>query len=108
MAYRSAGEKRMYTKLCSHWNMFVFHRLSLTLNVTHAHTYTYTYTHTHTHTHLHLHTLTHTQGDLPVGTLVSDPFKIDGTKISFLVGGGCNILEECVNQCTTLREENYD
>ena len=88
MAYRSAGEKRMYmTKLCSHYfSSSITHTERHTR--THLHTYSYTYT-------------THTQGDLPVGTLVSDPFKIDGTKISFLVGGGCNILEECVNQCTT-------
>ncbi|CAK9091755.1 Putative glycosyl hydrolase ecdE [Durusdinium trenchii] len=31
------------------------------------------------------------QGDDPQGTLLSDVFQIDGTKVSFLVGGGCDI-----------------
>ena len=33
------------------------------------------------------------QGDIPTGTLTSDPFMIGGTEISFLVGGGCRINE---------------
>jgi len=37
-----------------------------------------------------------TQGDGPVGSLTSDPFHIYGTKISFLIGGGCNIKTEFV------------
>jgi hypothetical protein len=32
-----------------------------------------------------------TQGDAPQGTLTSDPFRLDGDSISFLVGGGCDI-----------------
>jgi len=31
------------------------------------------------------------QGDVPVGTLTSEVFLIHGTKISFLIGGGCDI-----------------
>ena len=33
------------------------------------------------------------QGDVPTGTLTSDPFMIAGTEMSFLVGGGCRITE---------------
>jgi hypothetical protein len=32
------------------------------------------------------------QGDIPVGTLTSDPFIIEDGYISFLIGGGCNYL----------------
>ena len=31
------------------------------------------------------------QGDRPQGTLTSPPFKINGKKVSFLIGGGCDI-----------------
>jgi hypothetical protein len=92
IAYRSAGEKRMYQWVCE--SVFTLEHIMFFI-VYHSHWMS------HVRTHLH----THAQGDLPVGTLVSDPFKIDGTKISFLVGGGCNILEECVEQCTTLTRE---
>lgn len=36
------------------------------------------------------------QGDEPQGTLTSDVFQIYGTKISFLIGGGCSIDHEYV------------
>jgi len=36
------------------------------------------------------------QGDKPQGTLTSDVFIIYGTKISFLIGGGCNKLLEYI------------
>jgi hypothetical protein len=32
-----------------------------------------------------------TQGDAPVGTMVSSDFEIRGSTIDFLVGGGCNV-----------------
>jgi len=32
------------------------------------------------------------QGDIPIGTLTSDPFMIQDGYISFLIGGGCNHL----------------
>ena len=31
------------------------------------------------------------QGDSPKGTLTSPPFRIIGRKISFLIGGGCDM-----------------
>lgn len=37
-----------------------------------------------------------TQGDEPQGTLTSDPFQIYGTKVTFLVGGGCDLQTEYV------------
>ena len=36
------------------------------------------------------------QGDSPRGTLSSDVFLVRGTKISFLVGGGCDVYTEFV------------
>ena len=37
-----------------------------------------------------------TQGDSPQGTLTSDPFQIYGTKLSFLIGGGCDDQKEYI------------
>ena len=36
------------------------------------------------------------QGDVPQGTLTSDPFVVAGTEISFLIGGGCREEETYV------------
>jgi hypothetical protein len=36
------------------------------------------------------------QGDSPMGTLESDPFRVDGDWIAFLVGGGCRITDTYV------------
>lgn len=48
-----------------------------------------------------------TQGDSPTGTLLSDPFIIEGNTISFLIGGGCNhdteYIELLVDGFATMR-----
>ena len=47
------------------------------------------------------------QGDEPIGTLLSDPFVIEGEHISFLIGGGCNhnteYIELLVDGFATMR-----
>ncbi|KAK3723837.1 hypothetical protein QZH41_019521, partial [Actinostola sp. cb2023] len=36
------------------------------------------------------------QGDKPTGTMTSPPFVINGNKLRFLIGGGCNVKKERV------------
>eukprot|EP01029_Cantina_marsupialis_P008634 TRINITY_DN203986_c0_g1_i1.p1 TRINITY_DN203986_c0_g1~~TRINITY_DN203986_c0_g1_i1.p1 ORF type:complete len:1435 (-),score=493.90 TRINITY_DN203986_c0_g1_i1:127-4143(-) len=60
------------------------------------------------------------QGDKPIGTLISSPFKIMGKSISFMIGGGCDVSREYVEllignksvfqktgQCTEHMERRY-
>jgi hypothetical protein len=35
-----------------------------------------------------------TQGDKSIGTMTSPPFVIQGSKLRFLIGGGCNVQKE--------------